>query len=171
MPKGMREKYMPKSMRKKESNNPMLKKAWWKKRREKDSPYFPTQSSKESHVQRSTKICRFRKIIKFPHTCTSWSKCMICISVRSGFWLSNIMWCKCAFFYTYPKIHISHVVGRMKRKENIKSLWLGSYTSERPSESLGEPNFFIKLWKTSKKKVDQGTNDKHFYEPFYLSTT
>jgi hypothetical protein len=91
--------------------------------------------------------------------------------LRSGFWLSNIMWCKYAFIYTYPKIHISHVVGRMKRKANIKSLWWGSYTSERLSESLGELNFFTKLLKTSGKKVDQGMNDKHFCEPFYLATT
>ena len=36
---------------------------------------------------------------------------MTCISLRSSFWLSNIIWCKYAFFYTYPKIHISHLVG------------------------------------------------------------
>ena len=102
------------------------------------------------------KYFSIKKIIKIPHTRMSWSKYMTCISLRSGFWLSNIMWCKYALFYTYPKIHISHLVGRMKRKANIKSLWWGSYTSERPSESIEELNFiFAKLSKPPERKSNK----------------
>jgi hypothetical protein len=68
-----RKTYMPKSMRKKESNNPMPKKKNDEKEEERKIAHtFKGNHQKtESHVQRSTKIFRFRKIIKFPHTCTS----------------------------------------------------------------------------------------------------
>ena len=107
------------------------------------------KKERDSWLKEYKKYFRNRKIIKIPHTYISWSKRMTCISLRSGFWLSNIIWCKYAFFYTYSKIHISHLVGRMKRKANIKSLWWGSYTSERLSESFEELNFIF-LHKLSK---------------------
>jgi hypothetical protein len=64
-----REICMSKSMRKIIHAKSMRKR---KKERNKNSPYFQRQPSKkrESHVQRSTKIFRIRKILKISHTCT-----------------------------------------------------------------------------------------------------
>jgi hypothetical protein len=44
------------------------------------------------------KIFRIRKIIKKPHNCTSWSKCMTCISLDSIFDLAKYVMQVCLIF-------------------------------------------------------------------------
>ena len=71
-------------------------------------------------IQRSTKLFRIWNITKIPHTCTSWSKCMACISLRSGFWLSKICDASMPHFHTYPKLHSKAFSDRVKRRQNFQ---------------------------------------------------
>ena len=77
--------------------------------------------------------------MKIPHTCTSWSKCVTCISLRSSFWLSKICDESMPHFHTYPKLHSKAISGRIwKRRKIFKCLWWGFIHIERSRESFEE---------------------------------
>ena len=109
-----RKKCMPKSMKK-------------RKERNKDSPYFQIKGiypkERESWSKWVQKYLELGTLWKISHTCTSWSKCMTCISLRFDFWLSKICDASMPHFHTYPKLHSKAlVVGYQKEGKNIKSL-------------------------------------------------
>jgi len=62
------------------------------------------------------------------------------------------------------------VVGYEKEGKNIKCLGKVSYTFERSSESFEELTFYLQNFQTSRRKVSQRMNDKHFCELFYPAT-
>ena len=75
-------------------------------------------------IQSITKNFRIRKIIKIPHTCTSWSKCMTCIFLRSGFWLSNICDASMPHFSYLPKTPLKSLSGRIwKWRQKYQMPW------------------------------------------------
>ena len=100
-----------------------------KKREEinKDSSYFQRKAfiQKRVMIQGVPKIFRIRNIMKIPHTCTSWSKCMTCISLRSSFWLSKNMLCKYAPLSYLPKTPLKSLSGRIWKRQNSKMPWWG----------------------------------------------
>jgi hypothetical protein len=64
----------------------------WIKERNKDSPYFQIKGIPPKGrvmIKWVQKYLRIRKIIKIPHTCTSWSKCMTWISLDPVFDLAR----------------------------------------------------------------------------------
>ena len=116
----------------------MLKKHERKKKR-KDSPYFQKQSKREREAwQRSP-----NKKHKFPHTCTSWSKCMTCISLRSGFWLSNIVWCKYASLFIPTQAPHKPLEIGWKERQTSKAFGKDHTHIERSSVSFEELKFTL----------------------------
>jgi hypothetical protein len=64
----------------------------WIKERNKDSPYFQIKGIPPKGrvmIKWVQKYLRIRKIIKIPHTCASWSKCMTWISLDPVFDLAR----------------------------------------------------------------------------------
>jgi hypothetical protein len=91
-------------------------------------------------IQRSTKKI-FRNL--FPHTCTSRSKCMTCISLWFRLWLSNI--CDTSmptFIPTQNSTQKALVVG-YEKKANLKCLWWGIIHNEWSSESFEKLTFLL----------------------------
>jgi hypothetical protein len=101
------------------------------------------------------KIFRSRNIIKIPHTCTSWSKCMTCISLRSGFWLGKICDASMPRFHTYSKLHKKAISGRIwKGRQNTKRLGEVSYTLSHRENHLRNLLLFCKIHKISRQTVN-----------------
>jgi hypothetical protein len=80
-----------------------------KKRKEKER-FKEYQKKERVMIQGVPKIFRIRNFIKILHTCMSWSKCMTCISLRSGLWLSKICDASMPHFHTYLKLHSKTLV-------------------------------------------------------------
>jgi hypothetical protein len=126
-----------------------------KKERNKDSPYFQIKGTylkkREIHDSKEyQKIFRIRKVMKkIPHTCMSWSKCMICISLWSCFWLSNICDASMPTFHTYPKLHSKALVVGYEKEGKIKCLGEVSYTLSDRENHLRNLHVFYKIHKTS----------------------
>ena len=121
-----------------------------RKERNKDSPYFQIKGihpkERDSSFNGVPKIFRNRTLWKIPRTCTSWSKCMTCISLRSDLWLSKICGSSMPQFHTYPKPHSKAISGRIsKRRQNTKCLGEVSYTlSDRENHSRNLHLFYKK---------------------------
>ena len=96
-------------------------------------------------IKKSTKNIRIRKIF---HTCTSWSKCMTCISLRSDFWLSKICDASMPLFHNYLKLHQKAFSSRMKIRQKplarIKHI-------ERLSESFWGARLIFEFFKIIQK--------------------
>ena len=115
-PQGMSKK---KEERKKEEKNiaPIQRKR--KKKQEGDDSY------KGFHPPSTKNI--------LPHTCTSWSRFMTCLSFGSGFWLSKIWGASLLLYPPYLQLHQKEALGvGWKRKANY--------------QSLGEVENTIRIW-------------------------
>jgi hypothetical protein len=66
--------------------------------------------------------------MKIIHTCTSWSKYMTCISLRSGLWLSKICDASMPHFYIYPKLHSKALVVRYEKEGKISNALVRFHT-------------------------------------------
>ena len=120
-----------------------------RKERNEDSPYFHIKGihpkERDSWCKGVPKIFRIRNIMKIPHTCTSWSKCMTCISLRSSFWFSKICDTSMPHFHTYLKLHSKAISGRIsKRRQNTKCLGEVSYTLSDRENHLRNLHLFCK---------------------------
>ena len=144
---------MPKSIKKRKE----------KKEKNKDSLYFRIKGilkKREIHDSKEYKnILELGNYKKIPHTCTSWSKCMTCISLRSSFLTYQNMRCKYASISYLPKNSTKKplVVGWKERQYQA----FGeehTHLSDRVNHSRNLLLFY-KTLKTSRKKVDQGMND------------
>ena len=160
-------------MRKK--NNPMLKSMKKKIRKEKDSSYFQRQPSKRERVMFKgvqkiyLELGRFLKYHTLAH---SWSKCMTCISSDPVFDLATLCDASMPLFHTYPKLHQKPLEVGWKERQTSNALVRIFIHIKRLRESFEELIFILQNFsKTSRRKVDQRMNDKHFCEPFYLATT
>ena len=128
-------------------------------RKRKDSPYFHFSKEKESHDKGVKKIQKSHTLAH-PR-----SKCMTCISFRSGFWLSNIMWCKYAFLSSLPWApHTSFVQVGWKERQLPKAF--GEEYTHLSDREYHTRNLlcFQNKFKTSGKKVDQRMNAQWFCE-------
>ena len=131
-----------------------VKKKGEKNRREKDSPY-PKKKKKKQEGDDSYKEVHppsTKNIL--PHTCTSWSRFMTCLSFGSGFWFSKI-WEASLFLYPpYLQLHQKEALGvGWKSKANFQSLgevehhWaIWEYNLRRSSSYV----FICKNYKNSK---------------------
>jgi hypothetical protein len=95
-------------------------------------------------IQRSIKIFRIRILWKkIPHTCTSWSKCMSCISFWPDFWLATYVMQVCPTFIPTQNSTQSFSGRIWKRRQDLKCLWWGIIHMERSNESFEEITFIL----------------------------
>ena len=115
-----------------------------RERKRKYSPYQKHYKGKRIHIKEFSSIMHQ----KYPHTCTSWSRLMTCLSFGSGLWLSEIWEASLPLYPPDLQIHQKKKpleVG-WKNKGTWKGLgeeWNTFERSERSPEEL--TNFF---WKT-----------------------
>jgi hypothetical protein len=86
--------------------------------RERESPY-PRKRIKERWSMNRSPYTIHQK---YPHTCTSWSRFMICFSFRSGLWLSKIWETSMTSNSPYLQLHKINLLSRVRKKDKIKSL-------------------------------------------------
>ena len=110
-----------------------------KKRREKDSPYPKKKKEQEGDDSYKGVHPPSTKNI-FPHTCTSWSRFMTCLSFGSGFWFSKIWEASLLLYPPYLQLHQKEALGvGWKRKADYQSLGEVENTIERfETTILGE---------------------------------
>ena len=129
----------------------MKKRKEKRKQRNKDSLYFRIKALIQKDrfmIQRSTKIFRIRTLWKISHTCTSWSKCVTCISLRSGFWLSKICDASMPHFHNYLKLHSKPLVVGYEKKAKSNAFGEVSYTLSDRENHLRNLHLFCKTYKT-----------------------
>ena len=141
---------------------------YWKKKN-KDNPYFQgNYQNRESHDQRSTKNIRIRKNI--PHTCTSWSKCMTCISLDPVFYLTIYVMQVYLSFHTYPKLHSKPL--KIGWKEGKTTKCLGEDHTHWVIEWIiwGTYIYFTKFIKSPDRRLIKEWMIGNSVKPFYLAT-
>jgi hypothetical protein len=144
--------------------------AWRKEKKEKinkDSPYFQIEAliqiERDSWLKGVPKIFRIRKVVKNSTLCTSWSKCMTCISLWSGFWLSNICDASMPTSHSDQKLHSKALVVGYEKEGKFKCLGEVSYTFEQSRESFEELIFLCKNLQNLRIDGQSKTNDWWFY--------
>jgi hypothetical protein len=73
----------------------------------------------------------------------SWSKCMTCICLRSGFDLAKICDACMPHFHTYPKLYSKPLVVGYEKKAKYQMPWWGFIHIERSRESSEELTFSL----------------------------
>ena len=114
----------------------MSRKKMEKKRREKDCPYPKKKKKQEGDDSYKGVHPPSTKNI-FPHTCTSWSRFMTCLSFGSGFWFSKIWEASLLLYPPYLQLHQKEALGvGWKRKANYQSLGEVENTIERINNTI-----------------------------------